>query len=172
MRVRKLAVSSARWLAKNLDYTHDRFSECNPGEFVARKLGSNLGPFTAEYRVKPWSGTQNQAKRINNIGYWLLLRDQRNQSVSIFVSAIYIARLGPLGSNHQRPSSAKERSISVMASLEKSLNSLRTGGGAEPLFMLRCDRSPVMLTWLHHLASLGNSLRSTISGCNEALRCL
>jgi hypothetical protein len=36
--------------------------------------------------------------------------------------------------------------LSEMASLEKSLNSLRTGGGAEPFFMLRCDRSPVMLT--------------------------
>jgi hypothetical protein len=44
-------------------------------QFVG-KVGSNLGPFTAEYRVKPWSETQNQAKRINNIGYWLLLRDQ------------------------------------------------------------------------------------------------
>jgi hypothetical protein len=41
-----------------------------------RKLGSNLGPFTAENRIKPWSETQNQAKRINNIGYWSLLRDQ------------------------------------------------------------------------------------------------
>jgi hypothetical protein len=67
-----------------------------------------LGPFTAEYRVKPWSETQNQAKRINNIGYWLLLRDQRNQSVSVFVSAVYIALLGPLGSTHQRPSSASK----------------------------------------------------------------
>jgi hypothetical protein len=35
-------------------------------------------------------------------------RDQRNQSVSVFVSAVYIARLGPLGSNHQRPSSASK----------------------------------------------------------------
>ena len=35
----------------------------------------------------------------------------------------------------------------AMASLEKSRNSLQTGVGAEPLFMLRCDRSPVMLTW-------------------------
>jgi hypothetical protein len=34
-----------------------------------------------------------------------------------------------------------------MASLEKSRNSLQTGVGVEPLFMLRCDRSPVMLTW-------------------------
>jgi hypothetical protein len=33
-----------------------------------------------------------------------------------------------------------------MASLEKSRNSLQTGVGVEPLFMLRCDRSPVMLT--------------------------
>ena len=55
--------------------TH-RFLSVVRVKFVARKLGSNLGPFTAEYRVKPWSGTQNQAKRINNMGYWLLLRDQ------------------------------------------------------------------------------------------------
>ena len=32
-----------------------------------------------------------------------------------------------------------------MASLEKSRNSLQIGVGVEPLFMLRCDRSPVML---------------------------
>ena len=42
-------------------------------------------------------------------------------------------------------------SKSVMASLEKSRNSLQTGVGVEPLFMLRCDRSPVMLTWLRQL---------------------
>jgi hypothetical protein len=34
-----------------------------------------------------------------------------------------------------------------MASLEKSRNSLQTGVGVEALFILRCDRSPVMLTW-------------------------
>jgi len=33
-----------------------------------------------------------------------------------------------------------------MASLEKSRNSLQTGFGVEPFFMLRCDRSPVMVT--------------------------
>jgi hypothetical protein len=38
-----------------------------------------------------------------------------------------------------------------MASLEKSRNSLQTGAGAEPLFMLRCDRSPVMLTCFRQL---------------------
>jgi hypothetical protein len=32
------------------------------------------------------------------------------------------------------------RVLSVMASLEKSRTSLQTGVGAEPLFMLRCDR--------------------------------
>ena len=37
------------------------------------------------------------------------------------------------------------------ASLEKSRNSPQTGVGAEPLFMLRCDRSPVMLTWFRQL---------------------
>ena len=41
--------------------------------------------------------------------------------------------------------------MSAMASLEKSLNSLQTGVGVEALFMLRCDRSPVMLTWLQQL---------------------
>jgi hypothetical protein len=34
----------------------------------------------------------------------------------------------------------------AMASLEKSRNSLQKGVGVEPLFMLRCDRSPVMLS--------------------------
>jgi hypothetical protein len=33
-----------------------------------------------------------------------------------------------------------------MASLEKSRNSLQIRVGVEPLFMLRCDRSPVILT--------------------------
>jgi hypothetical protein len=39
-----------------------------------------------------------------------------------------------------------------MASLEKSRNSLQTGSGGEPLFMLSCDWSPVMLTWFRQLA--------------------
>jgi hypothetical protein len=33
-----------------------------------------------------------------------------------------------------------------MASFEKSRNSLQTGVGVQPLFMLGRDRSPVMLT--------------------------
>ena len=41
-----------------------------------KKLGSNLGQITAENRVKPWSVTQNQAKRINGIAFLLLFRDQ------------------------------------------------------------------------------------------------
>jgi hypothetical protein len=41
--------------------------------------------------------------------------------------------------------------LSVTASLEKSRNSLQKGVGAEPLFMLHCDRCPVMLTWLDQL---------------------
>ena len=41
-----------------------------------------------------------------------------------------------------------------MASLEKSRNSLQTGSGVEPLFMLSCERSPVMLTWFRQLARL------------------
>ena len=28
---------------------------------------------------------------------------------------------------------------------------IKQGVGVEPLFMLHCDRSPVMLTWLHQL---------------------
>jgi hypothetical protein len=36
--------------------------------------------------------------------------------------------------------------LSDMASLEKSRNSLQTGVGIKPLFVLRCDRTPVMLT--------------------------
>ena len=38
------------------------------------------------------------------------------------------------------------RSMSAIASLEKSRNSLQTGGRHGGLFMLRCDRIPVMLT--------------------------
>jgi hypothetical protein len=38
------------------------------------------------------------------------------------------------------------RSMSAMASLEKSRNSLQTGVSADPLFMPSCVRSPVMLT--------------------------
>src|ERR1035437_3043097 len=40
------------------------------------RFGSNLGPIIAENRVKPWSVTQNQAKRINEIALRWLLRDQ------------------------------------------------------------------------------------------------
>jgi hypothetical protein len=43
--------------------------------------------------------------------------------------------------------------MSVIASLEKSRNSLQTRGGMAPLFMFRCDRNPVMLTWLQQLSS-------------------
>jgi hypothetical protein len=47
-----------------------------------------------------------------------------------------------------------------MASLEKSCKSLQTGVGVEPLFMLRCDRSPVMLTWLHQFNKIATRLPS------------
>ena len=40
-----------------------RFKSSLPGQ----QLRSNLGPITAEHRVKPWSETQSQAKRINEI---------------------------------------------------------------------------------------------------------
>ena len=36
----------------------------------------------------------------------------------------------------------------------KSRNSLRTEVGVEPLFMLSCDRSPVMLTWLRQFTTV------------------
>ena len=41
--------------------------------------------------------------------------------------------------------------IIAMTSLVKSRNSLQTGVGVEPLFVLRRDRSPVMLTCLQQL---------------------
>ena len=40
------------------------------------KLGSNLGQLAAENRVKAWSVTQSQAKRINEIVFPLFFRDQ------------------------------------------------------------------------------------------------
>jgi hypothetical protein len=55
------------------------------------KLGSNLGPITAENQVKPWSVTQNQAKRINEIVLLLSFREQpRTESITI-PSTTYIA---------------------------------------------------------------------------------
>jgi hypothetical protein len=51
-----------------------------------------------------------------------------------------------------------------MTSLEKSRNSLQTGVGVEPLFMLRCDRSPVMLTCSRHLSNPGDSQSRTTCG--------
>jgi hypothetical protein len=41
------------------------------------KLGSNLGPITAENLLKLGPVTQNQAKRINEIALRWLLRDKR-----------------------------------------------------------------------------------------------
>ncbi len=41
-----------------------------------KKLGSNLGQLGAENPVKPWSVMQSQAKRINEIAFLWLLRDQ------------------------------------------------------------------------------------------------
>src|SRR5882762_2412699 len=40
------------------------------------KLGSKLGQISAENRIKPWSVTQSQAKRINEIALLWLFRDQ------------------------------------------------------------------------------------------------
>ena len=45
-------------------------------EIIKKKLGLNLGQLSAENRVKPWSVTQSQAKRINEIALRCLLRDQ------------------------------------------------------------------------------------------------
>jgi len=46
------------------------------GGFLSAKLGSDLGQLSAENGVKPRSETQNQAKRINEIVFPWLLRDQ------------------------------------------------------------------------------------------------
>ena len=41
-----------------------------------RKLGSILGPDSAEHPLKPWYKTQNRAKRFNKLDHPKLLRDQ------------------------------------------------------------------------------------------------
>ena len=56
-----------------------------------------------------------------------------------------------------------------MASLEKSGNSLQTGVGVEPLFMLRCDRIPIMLTWLRQLNELVVLPKASLSKGSEKL---
>ena len=48
----------------------------SPSIQAPKKLGSNLGPISAENQVKPWYETQSQAKRINKIVLLWLLRDQ------------------------------------------------------------------------------------------------
>jgi hypothetical protein len=35
--------------------------------------------------------------------------------------------------------------------LKRAVTHCKQGVGVEPLFMLRCDRGPVMLTWLKQL---------------------
>jgi hypothetical protein len=55
-----------------------------------------------------------------------------------------------------------------MASLEKSRNSLQTGVGAEALFILRCDRSPVMLTGLAVTSGLPVTQHGTNCRCPYA----
>jgi hypothetical protein len=52
--------------------------------------------------------------------------------------------------------------MSAMASLEKSGNSLQTGVGVEPLFMLRCDRIPIMLTWFRQLTPSYGETSNTV----------
>ena len=44
--------------------------------FGSEKLGSNLGPITAENAVMGPKKTQNQLKRDNNLAFSPLLRDQ------------------------------------------------------------------------------------------------
>ena len=46
------------------------------GTNLCKKLGSNLGQLSAENGLKPGSVTQNQAKRINEIAFRWLFRDQ------------------------------------------------------------------------------------------------
>jgi hypothetical protein len=53
---------------------------------------------------------------------------------------------------------------SVMASLEKSRNSLQKGVSVKPLFMLRCDRIPVVLTWFRQLSRIRRSAAGTYLG--------
>jgi len=43
-----------------------------------------LGQITAENQVKPWSVTQNQAKRINDIAFPWLIRDQGVEGFSVY----------------------------------------------------------------------------------------
>ena len=47
-----------------------------PRQIDPKKLGSNLGQLSAENRVKRGSVTQSQAKRINEIAFPWLFRDQ------------------------------------------------------------------------------------------------
>ena len=47
-----------------------------PRQIDPKKLGSNLGQLSAENRVKRGSMTQSQAKRINEIAFPWLFRDQ------------------------------------------------------------------------------------------------
>jgi len=60
-----------------------------------QKLGSILGPDSAEHPLKPWYKTQNQAKRFNRLDNRNCFGTRRNQFVSPRVSIIYIGSLGP-----------------------------------------------------------------------------
>ena len=44
------------------------------------------------------------------------------------------------------------RKLVLRPLLKRAVTHCKQGVGIEPLFMLRCDRSPVMLTWLRQLA--------------------
>src|SRR6266576_6763196 len=57
-----------------------------PRQIDPKKLGSNLGQLSAENRVKRGSVTQSQAKRINEIAFPWLFRDQgvRRYKSSLF----------------------------------------------------------------------------------------
>src|SRR5215470_2765183 len=59
-----------------------------------RQQRRNLGPIAAENRVKPRSETQNQAKRINEIVFLWLLRDQGGGGLNP-LSPTILPRSGP-----------------------------------------------------------------------------
>ena len=45
----------------------------------------------------------------------------------------------------------RRRKLVIWPPLKRAVTECKQGVGVEPLFMLRCDRSPVMLTWLQQL---------------------
>lgn len=67
-----------------------------------KKLGSNLSQLRAENRVKPWSLTQSQAKRINEIAFRLLFGDQPLNKLRPFLARQPQFANPDLGTGHPR----------------------------------------------------------------------